>query len=73
MLKTICPHYCPAPFCLVACPPSAIMVAVKGQNKNIRIDVDKCNRCGICRVMCVTYSRDKTLQRKLPWLSSAGD
>jgi ferredoxin len=32
--------------------------------------MDKCNGCGICRVICMTLSRDKTLERKLPWASS---
>jgi Fe-S-cluster-containing hydrogenase component 2 len=70
MLKSVCPRYCPAPFCLTACPAGAIVVAGKGKNENINIDTGKCNGCGICRVMCITLSRDKTLERKLPWLSS---
>jgi len=70
MLKSICPQYCPAPFCLTACPSGAIAVVAKDKNKNICIDMDKCNGCGICRVICMALSRDKTLERKLPWASS---
>jgi len=73
MLKSICPQYCPAPFCLTACPADAISFAIKGRNKNIFVDIDKCNGCGICRVMCMTWSQDKTMTRKLPWLSSRMD
>ena len=73
MQKSICPQYCPAPFCLTACPADAITVTVKGKTKNVNIDMDKCNGCGICRAMCITFSRDKNLERKLPWLSSKVD
>ncbi len=73
MLKSICPQYCPSPFCLPACPADAISFAIKGRNKNIFLDTDKCNGCGICRVMCMTWSQDKTMTRKLPWLSSRMD
>lgn len=70
MLKSVCAQYCPAPFCLTACPASAITVVARDKNRNICIDTDKCNGCGICRVLCMTLSRDKTLERKLPWVSS---
>lgn len=70
MLKSVCPNYCPAPFCLTACPAGAITIAGKGKNDNICIEMDKCNGCGICRVICMTWSEDKTLERKLPWLSA---
>lgn len=73
MLKSICPQYCPAPFCLTACPAGAITLAVKGKNENICVDTDKCNGCGICRVICMTWSLDKALERKLPWISSRTD
>lgn len=73
MLKSICPQYCPAPFCLTACPADAIAIAVKGETKNICVDTDRCNGCGICRVVCMTWSLDKTMTRKLPWLSSRMD
>lgn len=67
MLKPICPQYCPSPFCQAACPSGAINIATKG--KNICLDTDRCNGCGICRMICITLSRDKTLERKLPWVS----
>jgi Fe-S-cluster-containing hydrogenase component 2 len=70
MLKSICPRYCPAPFCQVACPSGAITIAANGKNENICLDTDKCNGCGICRVICMTWSLDKTLERKLPWVSA---
>jgi len=73
MLKSICAKYCPAPFCQVACPAGAITIAVKGKNENICLDTDRCNGCGICRMICITFSRDKTLERKLPWVSSRSD
>ncbi len=66
MLNLICPQRCPSAFCEVVCPASAIA----NRDKNVYLDTDKCNRCGICRVMCMTLSRDKTLQRSRPWLSS---
>jgi Fe-S-cluster-containing hydrogenase component 2 len=68
MQNLICPQYCPSPFCEVACPTGAITVAVK--EKNVYCDSDKCNRCGICRVMCMTFSRDDVLARRRPWVSS---
>ncbi len=72
MLKSVCPQYCPAPFCLTACPAEAITTPAKNETQNIYIDMDKCNGCGICRVMCRTLSREKTLERKVPWASSRG-
>lgn len=69
MLKVICPQYCPAPFCLSACPADAIIIAVKNKKKSIHLDTGKCNGCGMCRTMCITWSRDKALERKLPWAS----
>lgn len=68
MLNLICPHHCPSPFCEIACPADAITISAK--EKNIYIDTDKCNRCGTCRVVCVTFSRDKILERRRPWVSS---
>ena len=70
MLKSICANYCPAPFCVTACPAGAITIAAKGKRENIYLDTDKCNGCGICRVACMAFSRDRTLERKLPWVSS---
>ena len=70
MLKPICPQYCPAPFCVTACPADAITITAKGKAENVCIDTDKCNGCGICRVMCMTLSQDKVLERRRPWVSS---
>lgn len=68
MLKMICSHFCSSPFCETACPVNAISISPK--DNNIYADTDKCNRCGICRFMCITYSRDKSLGGKRPWVSS---
>jgi Fe-S-cluster-containing hydrogenase component 2 len=69
MIKSVCPNYCAAPFCITACPTQAISLVAKSRNENICIDLSKCNHCGICRMVCTTFSRDKALERKLPWLS----
>lgn len=66
MLKSICPRYCPSPFCLTVCPAHAIVVG--DGDRNIYLDLDRCNGCGICHVACTTWSRDKTLERKLAWV-----
>jgi Fe-S-cluster-containing dehydrogenase component len=68
MLNLICPQYCPSPFCQVACPSGAITIAAK--DKSVYVDTDKCNRCGICRTICITWSRDKVLEEKRPWVPS---
>lgn len=68
MLNLICPQYCPLPFCQVACPAGAITIAAK--DKSVYCDIDKCNRCGICRMICITWSLDKVLEEKRPWVSS---
>ena len=73
MLKSICAQYCPSPFCLISCPAGAITIAKKGKSENIYLDLDKCNGCGICRMMCMTFSQDKALERKLPWVSARAD
>lgn len=65
MAKAICSGYCPSPFCVAACPVGAIFI--RAGNKNIQLDVDKCHGCGICRVVCITFSRDKGLEKKMPW------
>ena len=67
MLKAVCPKYCPVPFCLTACPTDAISIGV--EDKNIYIDSSKCHGCGICRMACITWSRDKGMEKKMPWLS----
>ncbi len=71
MLKALCPRYCPSPFCQIVCPTQAITVGT--DNKNIYLDLDKCNGCGICNVACITWSRDKNLERKMPWLKRQSD
>ena len=68
MLNLICPQHCPSPFCETACPAGAITISAK--DKNVYVDTDKCNRCGICRVVCMTFSRDKVFEGKRPWVSS---
>jgi len=68
MKNLICPRYCPAPFCEASCPTGAITIVVK--ERNVYADADRCNRCGICRVMCTTWSQDRVLERKRPWISS---
>lgn len=66
MAKSVCPGYCPSPFCVLACPAKVMFV---GEDGNIQIDFDKCHGCGICRVVCLTFSRDRNLEKKMPWLS----
>lgn len=68
MAYLICPQHCPSPFCVTACPSGAI--TLEAREKNIYADADKCNRCGICRQVCTTFSRDKTLEGRRPWISS---
>jgi Fe-S-cluster-containing dehydrogenase component len=70
MLKSICAYYCPAPFCVSACPAGAIIITAKSKRESICLDTDKCNGCGICRVACMTFSQDRSLEGKLPWVSS---
>lgn len=40
MMKSVCPQYCSAPFCLNACPAGAIAIAASGKNKNICVDLE---------------------------------
>ncbi|GEM_PF-640858 len=68
MLNLICPQHCPSPFCVTACPARAITLEAK--EKNIYTDPDKCNRCGICRQVCMVFSWDKVLEKRRPWISS---
>lgn len=68
MLNMICNQFCPAPFCITVCPVDALSVSSK--DNNIYVDTDKCNRCRLCGFMCVTYSRDRSLQGKRPWVST---
>lgn len=66
MLNMICNRFCPAPFCLTVCPVDAISISAK--DNNVYVDTDKCNRCRLCGFACVTYSRDRSLQGKRPWV-----
>ncbi|MFH1003699.1 MAG: hypothetical protein V1780_06105 [Chloroflexota bacterium] len=68
MKNLICPKYCPAPFCAASCPPGAITIDEK--ESNIYVETDKCNRCSICRVMCMSCSQDHRLSQRRPWVSS---
>ena len=65
MLKTVCVKHCAEPFCVAACPSGALVVS-EGQ---VKVESDKCHGCGICRVVCMTWGCNKTLERKLPWVS----
>lgn len=66
MLNLICYKYCPTPFCEVSCPAGAISISKK--DDNVYVEIDKCNRCGICRGMCISLSFDRNLQGKRPWV-----
>ena len=60
MINVICPRYCPNPYCDSVCPEGAIVV----EAKTVNIDTDKCHGCGLCKVSCLTFSRDKGLERR---------
>jgi len=60
MLKTVCVMHCAEPFCLAACPSNALVVD-EGQ---IKVDSGKCHGCGLCRVVCMTWSRDHVMRAK---------
>jgi Fe-S-cluster-containing hydrogenase component 2 len=66
MQNLICYKYCASPFCEASCPTGAICLSTK--DNNIYVDTDKCNRCGICREMCVSLSVDENLKGKRPWI-----
>ena len=68
MVNLICPQHCPLPFCEAACPAGAITLEAK--EKKVYLDADKCNRCGVCRMVCMTFSADSVLEKRRPWLSS---
>jgi len=59
MIRTICPQYCPLHYCELACPAGAIRVSPEG----VLLDTDRCHVCALCRVACLTWSRDKGLER----------
>ena len=62
----ICPQFCPSPFCVTSCPSGALALDV--EERSVYADPDKCNRCGICRVVCQTWSRDKRMRQRRPWV-----
>jgi len=64
----ICPHHCAHPYCEVVCPVGAVTIAAT--EKNVYVDADQCNRCGLCRSACLTFSLDRTLERRRPWVGS---
>ena len=59
MMRIICPQYCPIPYCEIACPAGAIRVTIDA----VVLDTDRCHSCALCRVACLTWSRDKGLER----------
>ncbi|MDP3880464.1 MAG: 4Fe-4S binding protein [Dehalococcoidales bacterium] len=60
MIKTVCVKHCAEPFCVPACPSGALKVS----DGEIVVDQEKCHGCGLCRVMCMTWSRDHTMRTK---------
>jgi Fe-S-cluster-containing dehydrogenase component len=66
MLNIICFKYCSSPFCVASCPGGALSVSQK--DGNVYVETEKCNRCGICRGMCVRLSFDKYLESRRPWV-----
>jgi len=66
MLNLICYKYCASPFCEASCPAGAISISQK--DNNVYADTDKCNKCGICRAICVSLSFDGNLGSKRPWV-----
>jgi len=66
MLKTVCLMHCASPFCVSVCPSGALVI----KEDQIKVESDKCHGCGICRVLCMTWSRDHTLRTKTrSWLA----
>lgn len=60
MLRTVCLKHCAEPFCITACPSGALLVS----EGRINVESDKCHGCGLCRVMCMTWSRDHAMRTK---------
>lgn len=65
-MELLCPKHCASPFCQAVCPGGVITIDVGG----VYIDSGKCTGCGLCKGACMTFSRDKTLQRKIMKKSS---
>ena len=68
MANVICSKYCAEPFCANVCPVGAITVDYR--ENSVLADAEQCNRCGLCRTMCLTLSHDKNLERRRPWIAS---
>jgi Fe-S-cluster-containing hydrogenase component 2 len=66
MLNLVCPKYCPLPHCQVICPSGAITLSEK--DNNLYVETDKCSGCGLCRKACLTFSFDRNLARRRPWV-----
>ncbi len=60
MLKTVCIMHCAEPFCVTACPSDALVV----KENQIKVESDRCHGCGICRVICMAWSRDHVMRTK---------
>ncbi len=60
MLRTVCVKHCAEPFCVPACPSGALGMA----EDRIYVESDKCHGCGICRYVCMTWSRDHVMRTK---------
>jgi Fe-S-cluster-containing hydrogenase component 2 len=60
MLKTVCVKHCAEPFCVPTCPSGAL----EASEDRINVESDRCHGCGLCRVMCMTWSRDHVMRTK---------
>jgi Fe-S-cluster-containing hydrogenase component 2 len=60
MLRVICLKNCPSPFCVEACPSAALTV----KENQVVVESDRCHGCGLCRYMCMTWSRDHSMRAK---------
>jgi Fe-S-cluster-containing dehydrogenase component len=60
MLRVVCLKNCPSPFCIQACPSGALMI----KDGQVTVESDLCHGCGICRYMCMTWSRDHSMRAK---------
>lgn len=66
MLKSICMKNCPSPFCVASCPSGALRI----EDNQVTVSSEKCHGCGLCRYMCMTWSRDHSMRAKSAfWLA----